>query len=62
MIGPTNNYKKYLDQEYTPIDVNSLPAFVNMRALYEYAKSKQVPISKLSQEEKELFLISNASI
>lgn len=20
MIGPTNNYKKYLDQEYTPID------------------------------------------
>ena len=46
---------------YSPIDVNTLPYFVDMKALRNYAKEKGVPISALTDSEKEKFMKANLS-
>ncbi len=45
MNGQMNKYNSYMQKDYTPIDVNSLPYFVDMKAMREYAKEKGVSIS-----------------
>ena len=55
MNGQMNNYNSYMQKTYSPIDVNTLPYFVNMKALRNYAKEKGVPISSLTDSEKEHF-------
>ena len=55
MNGQMNNYNSYMQKTYSPIDVNTLPYFVNMKALHNYAKEKGVPISSLTASEKEQF-------
>ena len=55
MNGQMNNYNSYMQKSYSPIDVNTLPYFVNMKALRNYAKKKGVPISSLTDSEKEQF-------
>lgn len=55
MNGQMNNYNSYMQKTYSPIDVNTLPYFVNMKALRNYAKKKGVPISSLTDSEKEQF-------
>jgi|GEM_PF-1849829 len=55
MNGQMNNYNSYMQKTYSPIDVNTLPYFVNMKALRNYAKEKGVPISSLTDSEKEQF-------
>ena len=55
MNGQMNNYNSYMQKSYSPIDVNTLPYFVNMKALRNYAKEKGVPISSLTDSEKEQF-------
>ena len=42
-----------------PIDVNTLPYFVDMKAMRDYAKEKGVSISSLTESEKEKFLKAN---
>lgn len=59
MDGRMKNYKEYLSQDYIPIDSTKLPYYVNMRALRDYANSKGVSISALSENEKNQFLIKN---
>ena len=55
MNGQMNNYNSYMQKTYSPIDVNTLPYFVNMKALRNYAKEKGIPISSLTDSEKEQF-------
>ena len=62
MTGLTKKYKEYLNDSYSPIDINTLPAFVDMRAMFEYAKKKCVQISQLTKEEKSKFLIPNTRV
>lgn len=50
-----NNYDSYMQKTYTPIDVNTLPYFVDMKAMRNYAKEKGVSISDLTTSEKEKF-------
>ena len=50
-----NNYDSYMQKIYTPIDVNTLPYFVDMKAMRNYAKQKGVSISDLTTSEKEKF-------
>lgn len=59
MNGQMNNYNSYMQESYSPIDVNTLPYFVDMKAMYDYAKKKGVSISSLSDSEKEKFLRAN---
>ena len=59
MNGQMNNYNSYMQKTYSPIDVNTLPYFVDMKALRNYAKEKGVPISELTPSEKEKFLKAN---
>ena len=59
MNGQMNNYNSYMQKTYSPIDVNTLPYFVNMKALRNYAKEKGVPISSLTDSEKEQFTKRN---
>jgi len=54
-----NNYNSYMQKTYSPIDVNILPYFVDMKALRKYAKEKGVPISSLTDSEKEQFTKRN---
>lgn len=61
MTEQMKNYKEYLDTGYNPIDVNSLPYFLDMKAIHDYAKAKNVKITELSQEEKSSFLIQNTA-
>ncbi len=56
MNGQMNKYNSYMQKTYSPIDVNTLPYFVNMKAMREYAKEKGVSISSLTNSEKEKFL------
>ena len=51
----------YMQKNYTPIDVNSLPYFVDMKAMRNYAKEKGVSISSLTDSEKEQFTKRNLS-
>jgi len=46
-----NNYNSYMQKTYSPM----LPYFVNMKALRNYAKEKGIPISSLTDSEKEQF-------
>ena len=62
MTGLTKKYKEYLNDSYSPIDINTLPAFVDMRAMFEYAKKKCVQISQFTEEEKSKFLIPNTRV
>lgn len=55
MNGQMNNYNSYMQKTYSPIDLNTLPYFINMKALRNYAKEKGVPISSLTDSEKEQF-------
>lgn len=55
MNGQMNNYDSYMQKTYTPIDVNTLPYFVDMKAMRNYAKEKGVSISDLTTSEKEKF-------
>ena len=55
MNGQMNNYNSYMQKTYSPIDVNTLPYFVNMKALRNYAKEKGVSISSLTDSEKKQF-------
>ena len=55
MNGQMNKYNPYMQKKYSPIDVNTLPFFVDMKAMREYAKEKGVSISSLSEAEKEKF-------
>lgn len=59
MNGLMNNYNSYMQKTYSPIDVNTLPYFVNMKALRNYAKERGVPISSLTDSEKEQFAKAN---
>lgn len=61
MNGQMNNYNSYMQKNYTPIDVNSLPYFVDMKAMRNYAKEKGVSISSLTDSEKEQFTKRNLS-
>ena len=54
-----NNYNSYMQKSYSPIDVNTLPYFVDMKAMRNYAKEKGVSISELTTSEKEKFLKAN---
>ena len=55
MNGQMNSYNSYMQSTYSPIDVNTLPYFVDMKALREYAKEKGVSIASLTDSEKEKF-------
>lgn len=59
MNGQMNNYNSYMKNNYTPIDINTLSYFVDMRAMREYAKEKGVSISSLTDSEKEKFIKAN---
>lgn len=59
MNGQMNNYNSYMQKTYSPIDVNTLPYFVDMKAMRDYAKEKGVSISSLTESEKEKFLKAN---
>lgn len=47
------NNKKYLSQEYEPVDESAMPYLVDIRAIKVYADSKGVAIASLSDEEKQ---------
>ena len=59
MNGQMNNYNYYMQKNYSPIDVNTLPNFIDMRAMRNYAKEKDIEISELTYAEKEKFLKVN---
>ena len=59
MNGQMNNYNSYMQKNYSPIDVNTLPYFVDMKGLRDYAREKGVPISSLTDSEKEKFIKVN---
>ena len=40
-------YKKYLSQEYEPVDESAMPYLVDIRAIKAYADSKGVAIASL---------------
>ena len=61
MNGQMNKYNSYMQKDYTPVDVNSLPYFVDMKAMREYAKGKGVSISALTDSEKEQFTKINTT-
>ena len=50
-----SNYNTYMQKNYSLIDVNSLPYFVDMKAMRAYAQEKGVSISSLTNSEKEKF-------
>ena len=41
MNGQMNNYNSYMQKSYSPIDVNTLPYFVNMKACVTMQKRKE---------------------
>ena len=59
MNGQMSNYNSYMQNAYIPIDVNTLPYFVDMKAMRDYAKTKGVAISSLTDSEKEQFVKAN---
>ena len=48
-----------MQNNYSPIDVNILPYFVDMKAMRDYAKEKGVSISSLTDSEKQKFIKPN---
>jgi hypothetical protein len=59
MLIQEKNYKEYMSQEYEPVDESTMPYLVDIRAIKQYADSKGVGITMLSEEEKQLFMIPN---
>ena len=59
MVYRMNNYNSYMQNNYSPIDVNTLPYFVDMKAMRDYAKEKGVSISSLTDSEKQKFIKPN---
>ena len=59
MNGQMSNYNSFMVYAYAPIDVNTLPYFVDMKAMRDYAKTKGVAISSLTDSEKEQFVKEN---
>ena len=59
MNGQMNNYNSYMQKNYSPIDVNTLPYFVDMKAMRDYAKEKGVSVSSLTDSEKKKFIKAN---
>lgn len=62
MNGQMNNYNSYMQKTYSPIDVNTLPYFIDMKAMKNYAKEKGISISSLTDSEKKQFTKINSSI
>lgn len=56
MIGQMTKYKRYMEQEYNPVDACDFEEYVDIKGLVKYARNKGVPIKKLSAEEKNKFL------
>mgnify|MGYP007104114352 CR=1 FL=1 len=54
MLIQEKNYKEYMSQEYEPVDESTMPYLVDIRAIKQYADSKGVRITELSEEEKHL--------
>lgn len=48
-----------MQNNYFPIDVNTLLYFVDMKAMRDYAKEKGVSISSLTDSEKQKFIKPN---
>ena len=61
MNGQMSKYSTYMQKDYSPIDVNTLPYFVDMKAMRNYAKEKGVSIASLSDSEKAKFTKENLS-
>lgn len=59
MLIQEKKYKKYLLQEYEPVDESAMPFLVDFRAIKAYANDKGVAIVSLSDEEKQRFMIPN---
>ena len=59
MLIQEKKYKEYMSQEYEPVDESTMPYLVDIRAIKQYADSKGVGITMLSEEEKQLFMIPN---
>lgn len=59
MLIQEKKYKDYLSQEYEPVDESTMPYLVDIRAIKQYADSKGVGITALSEEEKLRFMIPN---
>ena len=55
----TKKYKEYMAQEYKPVMLSETPFVVDHRALRDYARSKGVSITSLTDEEKNQFLRPN---
>ena len=53
------NYNSYINNDYSPIDINQLPYFVDMKGLRNYAQDKGVSISSLTESEKRKFIKQN---
>ena len=59
MFIQEKRYKDYMSQEYEPVDESTMPYLVDIRAIKQYADSKGVGITALSEEEKQQFMIPN---
>jgi hypothetical protein len=59
MLIQEKKYRDYLSQEYEPVDESTMPYLVDIRAIKQYADSKGVSITALSEEEKQMFMIPN---
>ena len=55
----TKKYKDYMAQDYQPVMLSEMPFVVDHRALRDFAKSKGVPITALTEEEKKQFVHPN---
>ena len=55
----TKKYKEYMTQDYRPVMLSETPFVVEHRALRDFARSKGVAITALSDEEKKQFLRPN---
>ena len=53
------NYNSYINNDYSPIDINQLPYFVYMKGLHNYAQEKWVSIYSLTESEKRKFIKQN---
>ena len=59
MLIQEKKYKDYMSQKYEPVDESMMPYLDDIRAIKQYADSKGVSITALSDEEKQRFMIPN---
>ena len=59
LTGEVVNTEVVMSQEYEPVDESTMPYLVDIRAIKQYADSKGVGITMLSEEEKQQFMIPN---